>query len=271
MSKEAIIITVVIVYVFIRSLFIEPGSIQITKYQVENNSLNGIRIAFLSDLHLKKGDYKRLDRIVKLTKKEAPDVVFFGGDFAKSPKKSKNMNMDFVAEKLSLLDRPMYSVLGDDDYLAGDKEIKDALEKHKVRILENSPIRTIIRGRYLDIIGIKDISTKDANVTKSIKRTRMPRIVLTHNPDIYYEIMDDVTLILAGHTHGGQIVLPLTPAMFVPSRYGARFASGYMTPRTNKLIISRGLGTDKAPFRFGCKPEIVIVDFVRAGTAKNKR
>ncbi len=270
MSKQALVITVIIVYIIIRSLIIEPNSIKITRYEIESNDLRGIKIAFLSDFHLKRNDYKRLDRIIKLTNKENPNIVFLGGDFAKYPDKNKNMNMDIVANNLKLLNAPKYAVLGDDDLKSDYKGIKLAFEKYKIPILENRAVRTITGGRYLDIIGLDDIATRDVNITKAMKRTRLPRIVLTHNPDIYYDLLDDVTLILAGHTHGGQIVIPMTAPMFVPSRYGVQFASGLQTPKDNKIIISRGLGTDRFPARLNCEPEIVIVDFVSIGSKRNK-
>ena len=129
MSKEAIVITVIILYILLHSLVLEPNSIKITKYEVECNALSGIRVAFLSDLHLKKTDYKRLDKIVKLTKKEEPDIVLLGGDYAKTPAKEQNMKSELFAEKIRTIDKPAYSVLGDDDYLAGSEEIKAALKK----------------------------------------------------------------------------------------------------------------------------------------------
>ena len=82
MTKQMMVLIVVVLYVLFRSFFIEPNSIQVTKYQIEDNYLSGIRIAFLTDLHLKKHDFKRLDKIVELTNKNTPDIVLLGGDFA---------------------------------------------------------------------------------------------------------------------------------------------------------------------------------------------
>ena len=75
-------------------------------------------------------------------------------------------------------------------------------------------------------------------------------------------------MILAGHTHGGQFVIPMTKPIFVPSKYGSEFASGYVKKTNNRMIISKGLGTTGIPVRLNCKPEITVVDFVRVGTAK---
>ena len=94
---------------------------------------------------------------------------------------------------------------------------------------------------------------------------------MTHNPDVYFDIIDGVNLILAGHTHGGQFVIPMTKPLFVPSKYGSELASGLVKKTRNKIIISKGLGTTGIPVRFNCKPEITIVDFVRVGSATTKK
>ena len=76
--------------------------------------------------------------------------------------------------------------------------------------------------------------------------------------------MDETNLILAGHTHGGQFILPFSPPLFVGSKFGAEFASGLISKTQNKMIISKGLGMSGLPLRLNCKPEIVIVDFIKS-------
>ena len=82
---------------------------------------------------------------------------------------------------------------------------------------------------------------------------------LVHEPDIFPQIPDRVALTLAGHTHGGQIRLPLVWPNFVPSKYGARFAYGHVIEDGRHMIVSGGLGTSIVPARFGVPPEIVHV------------
>ena len=71
-----------------------------------------------------------------------------------------------------------------------------------------------------------------------------------------------VTLVLAGHTHGGQFVIPFLGPFFVPSKYGTELASGLIQKTNNKLIVSKGLGTTVIPIRFNCRPEITLVQFI---------
>ena len=87
-----------------------------------------------------------------------------------------------------------------------------------------------------------------------------PVLLLVHEPDIFPRVPARVALTLAGHTHGGQIRLPLIWPAFVPSKYGARFAYGHMVEDDRHMIVSGGLGTSIIPARLGVPPEIVHVD-----------
>ena len=84
-------------------------------------------------------------------------------------------------------------------------------------------------------------------------------LLLAHEPDIFPAMPERVSLTLAGHTHGGQIRLPLVWPHFVPSKYGARFAYGHIIENDRHMIVSGGLGTSIVPARLGVPPEIVHV------------
>lgn len=265
MNQSSIALVLVSILLFIYSFIIEPGSLKVTSYQVTCPELRGVRVAFLSDLHLGKSHFKRLDKIIQTTNKQNPDIVLLGGDYVNGQNISKSMSPAIFATKLSLINAPTYAVLGEHDWWAGGKKIAEELKKNNIRILDNSRIRTSIRRKYVDIVGFADGTVKGVNASKAMQNSRPPIIVLTHSPDAYYDIIEEVTLILAGHTHGGQFVIPGIPPFFVPSRFGKEFASGFVKPRTNRMIISKGLGSPYLPLRLNCKPEIIIVDFVATG------
>ena len=86
-----------------------------------------------------------------------------------------------------------------------------------------------------------------------------PVLLLAHEPDIFPRVSSRVALTLSGHTHGGQIRLPLIWPAFIPSRYGARFAYGHVVENDRHLIVSGGLGTSIVPARLGVPPEIVHI------------
>lgn len=266
MTKQMFVLIVIAVYVFGVSFFYEPNTLTVTNYKIEDRQLQGIKIAFLSDLHLKKNEYKRLDRIVELTKKQNPDLVLVGGDFVNNNNLKKTMKIGTIGDKLKSIGPAVVTVLGNHDWHADGKHIALELSKSNIVILENSSRRLYVKNRQVDIVGLADLKTRKVNISRALYGTREPRIVLMHNPDSYYDIMDRVSLILAGHTHGGQFVLPFSPPIFVPSKYGTKFAGGLISETSNKMIISRGLGTSIVPLRLNCKPEVVIVEFVKPGT-----
>ncbi|MBR1618044.1 metallophosphoesterase [bacterium] len=263
MDKQQIIIWGIVAYMLIRCFMLEPNSLVVTKYEVSDKSLEGIRVVFFSDLHLKKHDFKKLDKVVKLVNEQKPDVVLIGGDFAWRQDIRKSMNMKIAAQKLNLIDAPVYAVLGENDWWSDGKQITEDLRNNGIYVLENSNRRLMLKRKYIDVIGIADLKTRQPNIDYAFRRTLTPRLVVTHNPDIYYDIANDANMIFAGHTHGGQFIIPFTPPLFVPSKFGAEFASGMVQKGKNKMIITRGVGTSKVPVRFNCKPEIVVVDFTK--------
>lgn len=271
MTKEMMVLIAFLAFILIRSIFIEPNMLDVNKYQIEDNQLQGIRIAFLSDFHLKRRDYKRLDKIVNLTNQQQPNVVLLGGDFANGHNIKATMAPNIMASKLSLLNAPTYAVLGNHDWWTDAKLISESFKSNGIKVLENSNIRINLKNRYVDIIGIADATTQQPNIAQAMRRTAKPRIIITHNPDVYFDIIDDVNLILAGHTHGGQFVIPFAKPIFVPSKYGSKLASGLIRETKNKMIVSKGLGTTGIPMRLNCKPEVTIIDFVRAGSMPTKQ
>ena len=263
------VIIAVVVYLLFRVFILEPNALEVRDYWIEDNSLSGIKIAFLTDFNIKKSGVKRLQQIVNTTRDQKPDLVLLGGDFVYDHNLSKSLAINSIAYAIGNIPAPAYAVLGDDDWRTEkSKTISDALRSNKIYVLDDSAVRLSIKGKTIDIAGVKDKSVKQPNITKALRRTRKPRILLSHNPDIYYDVMEDVTLILAGHTHGGQVIFPYAPALFVPSQYGSKFASGLIKETSNTMIISKGLGTNKFPGRLNCKPEIVMIHFCSRGRCK---
>ncbi len=270
MTKQMAVFLLLILYLIINGIFIEPNALEVVKYDIEDNRLQGIRVAFLTDFHLKKRDYKRLDNIIQRTNSLKPDIVILGGDFANGKNLKQTMNLDIMAQKLNLLTAKTYAVLGENDWNTDGEAIKKALQSMNIKVLEDSNARTIIKSRYVDIIGISDATTRSARISEAFKRTTKPRIVVTHNPDVYYDIIDDANIILAGHTHGGQFLLPLgNKALFASSRYGSKFAHGLIKETYNKMVVSKGLGLKGIPLRINCKPEITVINFIKGRSQRS--
>lgn len=268
MSKEQVITIIVVIYIIIHSLFIEPNSVQVTKYEIEDASLSGTKLVFFTDLHIRKNEYKRLDKIIKLINAQEPDFVISGGDYAPSKNYKEMLNPNLMAQKISLINAPVYSVLGEYDWYANGQDIALNLQKNGIKVLENSSTKVPTKRKYISIVGYADATERTIKAAKAARGTTRPRILVTHNPDVYYNVIEDYNLILAGHTHGGQIIIPFTPPLFSSSKY--KFNNGVIKPGQNTMIVSKGLGTTGIKARFNCKPEIVVVTFVKKSTKSRK-
>ena len=85
--------------------------------------------------------------------------------------------------------------------------------------------------------------------------------MLTHTPDMFPKVPDDVNLTLAGHTHGGQIRIPFLGPIFTASIHRDKYSKGFIEENEKKMIVTTGIGVSILPIRFNCPPEIVVIEF----------
>ena len=150
----------------------------------------------------------------------------------------------------------MITVLGNHDCKFDKARVRNVLQTSGIIVLENS--NTKFEG--LSIAGVEDIQTGFPDVEMALIGTEHPTILLSHNPDIYYDVHEKVELILAGHLHGGQIYLPFIGALNLPSKYGNKLVRGLIEDTHNKMLVTKGLGTSILPIRFGAVPEIIVIN-----------
>jgi predicted MPP superfamily phosphohydrolase len=238
--------------------------------------LEGLRIAHLSDFHLSRivaPDY--LAACVATAMAERPDLVLLTGDFVtRKPRRFVN-----VTEVLEPLAAPLgvYAVLGNHDTVVGAHSVAAAVEASGARMLRNRHERITVNGADLWLAGIdcpqhEQYRLADRPRCGWAQRYRryldqalrgIPadgfRLLLAHSPDVIRDAARlGVDLMLSGHTHGGQVRLPLLGATVVPSRYGHRYAAGEFHVDGTTLYVSRGLGTVRFAIRFLCRPELGI-------------
>lgn len=222
-----------------------------------------LQVAFLSDVHVAGPDMppSRLRRIVGQVNALRPDVVLFAGDFVSDKRVATRRYpaMEALAP-LAELNAPLakVAVLGNHDHWRDATEVSKALNAAGVRVLSNQAM-TI---GPLRIGGVDDDFTSHANVGATVRAMNAApggRVLLSHTPDITPKVPDDVTLVLAGHTHCGQIRLPLLGALSYMSSYGDRYACGQRKEGPRRVITTAGLGTSVLPFRLGAPPEIWLL------------
>jgi predicted MPP superfamily phosphohydrolase len=222
------------------------------------------RIVLLSDLHISgpDGPPERLERIVETINKLHPDIVLLAGDFSGGEKLvTRSYTLPEAMRPLSGLKPRIGSVAvrGNHDHWGDPHAVRNALTQVGVTVLENSaePLGGLAIG------GVDDDYTRHSNIAAAATAMRAlpgPRILLSHSPDVFAVSPTDIGLVLAGHTHCGQIALPLIGPLQTASRYGRRFACGVIRERGRTLIVSAGVGTSMLPIRLLAPPDIWVID-----------
>lgn len=248
-------VMILFIGLFIWSVCIEPYILTVKHISVKDEKLQGLKVAFASDFHIKPYEKFRLQRIVKLINKQNADIVLLGGDFVNGHDGSFTMPIEHISKELSKINPRPYAVIGNHDGWQGKEQIISSLEKNNIKVLMNE---NICFEKFC-IAGVDDMQTGKPDITKALNGADMPVILLSHTPDIMPEVPYDVNLTLAGHLHGGQI--RLNGAITVPSAYGKKYANGFLNDKGKKVYTTKGLGTSILPLRFNCFPEIVVINF----------
>jgi len=226
-----------------------------------------LRTVLMSDLHVAGPDMPpaRLARIVAQVNALKPDIVFIAGDLVSDKFLATRhyRTADVVAPLKGLKARlGVVAVLGNHDHWYDAAGFRREVPAAGVILLTNQAIRL----GPLVIGGLDDDFTRHADplaTWRAMDALAGPRLLLTHSPDVVPGLPAPVGLVLAGHTHCGQIKLPLIGRLFTASRYGERFACGRIDDRGQKLIVTSGLGTSGIPLRFGVSPDLWLVTLGR--------
>jgi len=256
------IIFIVILLILVYGFIIEPNNIKVTNYKINNPALKGIKIAFVSDFHVKPNEHGKLRKITKIINQQDPDIILSTGGFINGSKEISTMPIEKIAERLAILSLKarFYTVLGENDLLNKDK-VQNALKKVSINVISNSGKRILVKGKALNIFGIENKTGLNENLKKMMSKTKEPVILLSHYPDVFKETPENVFLTLSGHTHGGQIVIPPFGALILPKDSDKNYIKGLITEENKKMIITSGLGTSNIHARINCPPEIVIITF----------
>lgn len=214
----------------------------------------GIRIALLTDIHHSElVPAEDVTRAVELANAQRPDLVVLGGDYVTAPDHSF---IEPVAELLAPLKAPMgvFAILGNHD---DDRDMPAALTRRGIEVLREQRTRLAIRGEGLELAGISYWTRESATLTKLVHGVRDPVLLLAHDPRRLFRASAlGVAAVLAGHTHGGQIVLPGIGAI-AARKFPVTAGNGRMGDTT--IFVSRGVGTVYVPVRINCPPEVALI------------
>jgi predicted MPP superfamily phosphohydrolase len=227
--------------------------------------LKGLRVAVISDLHAGSPyiTLGKIHQIVQKTNAARPDLILLPGDFIEGVFVGRIVEPEAIAAVLAGLRAPLgvFATLGNHDWWFNGPRVRKALEHAGIKDLENEAVRVDRDGEAIWIAGIGDKWTGSPDIAATLARIEEGAAVIafTHNPDIFPSIPARVALTIAGHTHGGQVVLPIIGRPIVPSEFGQRYAVGHIVESARHLFVSSGVGTSILPVRFGVPPEISLL------------
>ncbi len=228
----------------------------------------GMKIVQISDFHFQEyTEAAFVDAIVRKVNAVAPDLVVLTGDFVSANPLPRHFSVGLghhCAEHLGRITCPLrYAILGNHDCLVGSHAITDALHTHGIPVLGNSFVPLERNGQRIWLAGIKDVLEDKPDLGAALPPRRSehePVILLAHEPDFAdHAVGRRVDLVLSGHTHGGQILLPLLPPLFLPDM-GTKYVHGlFQLGDGMQLYVNRGIGAVTLPFRFRCQPEMTVI------------
>lgn len=240
---------------------------RVKHYTIESErlpaSFDGLKIAFLSDLHLpSKFTVKRLEKVARYLKSLSPDAVMLGGDYASSLTAMQTLFSTFSTVKTNY---GIYAVSGNHDYRFSS-EMKDMASRNGVALLSDSVAFLVEGSDSIAVVGVYN-PFKPSPAVKHLISTFPDDvfvILLSHTPDYAQDdgVICDVAL--SGHTHGGQVSFLRIYTPVKNTKYGKRFLRGMnFTDKGVPVITSNGVGTSRRKVRFCVPSEIIVVSFVQ--------
>lgn len=266
--------------------FIEPNRLVVRPNEIAIRDLepafDGLRIVLISDIHGGSNNvtYEKLLEVTARANEQEADLVLLLGDFVselpgqRSATSAIRMPVDRIAEGLAGLKGKLgvFAVLGNHDGGSGSR-VTIELERVGVRVLEDEVAVVAHQGKELRLLGFKD------HLEAGARWGRLPQdarrllqgtgegdiIAMQHSPDIMHFLTGEsllspkLRLVVAGHTHGGQVWLPILGRAVIPSSYGQQLAYGHVVENDVDLFVTGGIGTSILPFRFMVPPEISVL------------
>ena len=266
----ALFLLLLLLGVGVWSFFIEPNRLVIHQevIQIDNwpKDLSGLRIAVISDIHTGAPfvNDNKLREIVARTNQLNPDLIVLLGDYMSGNSwHSHRVEPEVTAAALRDLHAPLgvYSVLGNHDWWYNGNKVRAAFEQDGIHVLENEVAEIKWQNSSFWIVGLADLWTRPQRIQETLGKVPVGStiVAITHNPDIFPRLPRNVPLLLAGHTHGGQVKIPIIGRPIEPSDFGQRYAAGHVFENDHHLFVTTGIGTSIFPIRFGVPPEIALL------------
>ena len=262
--RRIFLLTVAVIAVALATdaFFIEPYDIEVTHTVLMSPVQAPLKIAELTDLHTTK--FGRLEqKLVGLLNDEKPDVIVITGD---------TLGRDSDYRDIRPLLRQLHAPMG--VWLVRGNWERNGIPRNEhgfyasvgVHLLLNEakPIRDDVW-----LVGVDDVivGNPDINIAMKAVPPNVYAIALFHEPAYFDQVAGKVPLALAGHTHGGQVRIPLVPVVWLPRGSGG-FLEGWFSEQNSRMYVSRGIGTSNLPVRFLCRPELAMITLEPSGSRR---
>ncbi len=228
--------------------------------------LDGLRIVQIADLQADgRTTGSKIDRFIDEVNRLDADLILFGGDLVTS-------GLDHIetgARAFSRMKakRGIYACLGDHDYFSDSRLVTASLERNGVTVLNNTATLVPIDSSFITLTGLTNVyRTRPSDTALRTIEEQRPRgpvnILLTHQPSrdiVKHAAENDYDLVTAGHTHGGQIVLPFPFFLLTPSSFETDYVSGFYRVGQMMVSVTNGLGLTLAPVRYRARAEVTLI------------
>jgi len=268
---SVVILSIIATILGIWAFWLEPASLRTIAYVATPKAwpkeCDGLSIGVIADLHAGAPyiDLEKVKQVVEQTNAAQPDLILLAGDYViQGVLGGRFIAPENAAAVLSGLRARLgiYAVLGNHDWWLDADRVTRALQKNGIKLLEDANAPLTLDDCAFTLVGISDFWEGPHDVVRAFTGIEQssPIVAFTHNPDVFPHLPMPVGLAIAGHTHGGQVDLPLLGRLIVPSRYGKRFAAGVIVESGQTYFVGTGIGSSIIPVRFRVPPEIAIVE-----------
>lgn len=254
----------------------EPRRLIVREHELElphwPERLAGLRAGVMSDLHagVPHAGLPAIRRAVDTLNAHEPDVHLLLGDYLDASQfLRRDIAPERVADELARLRAPLgtVAVIGNHDWRSSGDRMWRALSGVGITVLEDRAVE--LDGFW--VAGLADLRHRRPDIGAALREVpdEAPVIVLSHDPDMFPGIPNRVSLTLSGHTHGGQVAIPVIRRPLLPSYYGERYAAGHVVEHGRHLLVTSGVGTSGLPIRLLRPPEVVIVTLRNQQVTRN--